>query len=191
MDGVAGVKLEIKDAESSTVYTIAHDGAVIGRERAKADIALKDEVISKRHARIFRQQGRWLLEDLGSSNGTYVLNKRISEPVELLDGLSFYLAQHRFEVSIPEDIESPTDDIAMNNTSEATLDIRASRMRKLLQEKIQETRVAPAKGITQPENFCVATILSLLQSFNDIYAKESNWIYSGCRWLTKYAYEQL
>lgn len=92
------MRLEIRDAEDQTVYDIGPEGAVLGRERAKTDISLRDESISKRHARIFQDDGGWFLEDLGSSNGTYVDEQRISGAVSIGSGMSFSLAQRRFEV---------------------------------------------------------------------------------------------
>lgn len=80
------------------VYDITSDGAVMGRERAKTDISFRDESISKRHARIYYDGGSWFLEDLGSSNGTYIDDQRVSGPVVLAQGAIFSLAQKRFEV---------------------------------------------------------------------------------------------
>jgi hypothetical protein len=104
------MRLEIKDLESSTVYDIGESGAVLGRERAKTDIALRDESISKRHARIFYEGGRWLLEDLGSSNGTWIDEQRLSVPTPLRKGAFFSLAQRRFEVLVLEAAHGATDD---------------------------------------------------------------------------------
>lgn len=92
------MRLEVRDLESSTVYDVPAGGAVIGRERAKTDIALRDESISKRHARIFLENGAWFLEDLNSSNGTFVDEVRITAPVQLGKGAVFSLAQRKFEV---------------------------------------------------------------------------------------------
>ncbi len=92
------MRLEIRDIESTKVYDIGPEGAVLGRERARTDISLRDESISKRHARIFHQDGAWLLEDLNSSNGTYVDDQRITVPVRLTQGRTFSLAQRKFEV---------------------------------------------------------------------------------------------
>ncbi|MCA9555687.1 MAG: FHA domain-containing protein, partial [Myxococcales bacterium] len=92
------MRLEIRDLEDQTVYDIGPEGAVLGRERAKTDISLRDESISKRHARIFLDDGQWFLEDLNSSNGTYVDDQRISGPVMVSSGMAFSLAQRRFEV---------------------------------------------------------------------------------------------
>src|SRR5919197_3430532 len=57
--------------------TIVIVGAiVVGRE---ADIDLGDEEISRRHARIRREGDRVAIEDLGSSNGTWVNNRRVTQ----------------------------------------------------------------------------------------------------------------
>jgi len=44
------------------------------------DVALTDEYVSTRHARFVPHNGQWYVEDLGSTNGTYVAGARISRP---------------------------------------------------------------------------------------------------------------
>jgi len=97
------MKLKIKDLQSSVVHEISAQGAVMGREKARCDIALRGGSVSKRHARIFFDNGSWLLEDLNSSNGTFINNQRISGAVMLSDGAVFSLAQMAFEVVAIED----------------------------------------------------------------------------------------
>lgn len=109
------MRLEIRDIESSMVYDIGPDGAVLGRERAKTDISLRDESISKRHARIFMDAGGWFLEDLNSSNGTYLDEQRITAPVELLQGVMFSLAQRKFEVVFMDGASASTGNGAMDD----------------------------------------------------------------------------
>lgn len=41
-------------------------------------VPLADEYISNQHARLRFHEGRWLVEDLGSTNGTYIGNQRLS-----------------------------------------------------------------------------------------------------------------
>jgi hypothetical protein len=91
-------ELEIKDVQSAATYRVADKGAIIGREGAKADIVLRNPSVSKRHAKIYADSGAWFLEDLGSSNGTFFANQRISEPVEISPGSFFALAEIQFEV---------------------------------------------------------------------------------------------
>ncbi len=57
----------------------------IGRWSAN-DIVLPSREVSRRHAQIRREGGRYLLEDCGSKNGTFLNNRRILEPQVLQDG---------------------------------------------------------------------------------------------------------
>lgn len=51
---------------------------VVGRSRA-CQVVLGDETVSRRHAELRFRDGRWMLRDLGSSNGTYVNGRRVVE----------------------------------------------------------------------------------------------------------------
>lgn len=54
-------------------YPLTRRVTVIGRDPEQADLAFpQDELISRRHAAVRRTQEEWLLEDLNSSNGTYI-----------------------------------------------------------------------------------------------------------------------
>lgn len=56
---------------------------------AKYQVAAPDELnyLSRRHAHIFNKSGRLLIEDLGSTNGTFVDSQRLADqPLELHDG---------------------------------------------------------------------------------------------------------
>jgi|GEM_PF-3488661 serine/threonine protein kinase len=57
------------------------DDFVIGRT---GNLRLADGRVSRRHARIFRQDGRYSIEDLNSSNGTFVNDQKLLD-VRLLD----------------------------------------------------------------------------------------------------------
>ena len=57
----------------------------IGRWSAN-DIVLPGREVSRQHAQIRREGGRYLLEDCGSKNGTYLNDRRILEPAVLQDG---------------------------------------------------------------------------------------------------------
>jgi hypothetical protein len=65
---------------------------VIGRD---PDLAVRIDApgVSRRHARILAEDGRFTLEDLGSKNGTYLGDQRLWSPAELADGDEFRLGQ--------------------------------------------------------------------------------------------------
>lgn len=53
---------------------------LIGRG-SDAAIRLEDDYASTRHARIVRSGDQWFVEDLGSTNGTYLGSRRITQPM--------------------------------------------------------------------------------------------------------------
>jgi pSer/pThr/pTyr-binding forkhead associated (FHA) protein len=57
---------------------------VVGRHPT-ATFPIEDTLASRRHLRLFPEGGRWVVEDLGSTNGTRVNGKRVSRHV-LSDG---------------------------------------------------------------------------------------------------------
>jgi FHA domain/Domain of unknown function (DUF1707) len=51
---------------------------VIGRSSA-CQLVLADDTVSRRHAELRFEEGRWMVRDLGSSNGTYVNGRWVTE----------------------------------------------------------------------------------------------------------------
>jgi len=47
------------------------------------DIVLADKAISRKHAEVFYRDSQWFIRDLGSSNGTFINEQRITEPIPL------------------------------------------------------------------------------------------------------------
>jgi len=92
------MKLEIKEIGSTVVHEIGPEGAILGRGRSGTDIVVRGGSVSKQHARIFHERGGWYLEDLGSSNGTYIGDKVVADPVPLAVGSNFSLGKKQFQV---------------------------------------------------------------------------------------------
>ncbi|MFC3689663.1 FHA domain-containing protein FhaB/FipA [Aquipuribacter hungaricus] len=65
-----------------TTITLGTSAITVGRA-ADCTLVIDDEFASGRHARISRQDGQWVLEDLGSTNGTYVRKEQVQGPVAL------------------------------------------------------------------------------------------------------------
>lgn len=69
----------------ATVISLTTDEAIIGRDDT-ADIVLPETTVSRRHARITASAGQRMIEDLGSQNGTWVNERRVTAPTPLADG---------------------------------------------------------------------------------------------------------
>jgi hypothetical protein len=69
--------------ESGIAYDLA-EGATLGR--GDVEIQLEDPFASTRHARISREGAIVVIEDLGSTNGTYLNEQPLSGPQPLHDG---------------------------------------------------------------------------------------------------------
>ena len=80
-------RAESQRAGMGTTVTAAYvgEGAVMGRGD-QAEIRLEDPFASSRHARLVRQGGIVVLEDLGSTNGTYLNEELVSGPQPLHPG---------------------------------------------------------------------------------------------------------
>lgn len=82
--------------------------SVIGRDPTAA-INLVDEEVSRRHALITVGEGRVIVEDLGSSNGTLIDSHPIVEETDLQPGQRLGVGQTVLELRIREPIGDPED----------------------------------------------------------------------------------
>jgi hypothetical protein len=79
--------LVLASSDGSQSYQVRAPHGVIGRGEQCA-VRIDDPAVSRRHARAEHCDGRWVLSDLGSSNGTYVGRDALAhgEARELADG---------------------------------------------------------------------------------------------------------
>src|SRR5712691_8772856 len=63
---------------AGTSMGLADEQITIGRAN-DATLVLTDDYASSRHARLFPQDGQWIFEDLGSTNGTYVDRQKVTQ----------------------------------------------------------------------------------------------------------------
>ncbi|REK88489.1 FHA domain-containing protein [Streptomyces inhibens] len=80
----APTKLVVSEG-SLTGTTVALQGQTISLGRAHdSTIVLDDDYASSRHARIYPDRdGQWIVEDLGSTNGTYLDRTRLTTPTPI------------------------------------------------------------------------------------------------------------
>jgi hypothetical protein len=86
-DGRPGLRTLVVTEGSlrGTTLSLGQAPVLIGRA-PESTLVLDDDFASARHARIFPQDGEWFVEDLGSTNGTFIGSTRVSDPVRLEAG---------------------------------------------------------------------------------------------------------
>ena len=84
--GLAGTSLRLKPG-----------GTLIGRNPEGA-LVLDDDYASGRHCRVFHDGSGWVVEDLGSTNGTFVGNRPITEPTPISPGGSIRIGRTVIEL---------------------------------------------------------------------------------------------
>ena len=62
-----------------TSLALGQAAILIGRA-PECTLVLEDDYASNRHARLFLDSGAWLVEDLGSTNGTYLGRSKVESP---------------------------------------------------------------------------------------------------------------
>jgi len=81
--------LEVLDPARTTLSAgeqiALYDGVSLGRDAA-SDVRLDEDSVSARHALVRFESGRWWVEDLGSTNGTFINEARVTGRAPLRDG---------------------------------------------------------------------------------------------------------
>jgi hypothetical protein len=65
---------------------LTEEQILLGRAN-DATLVINDDYASSRHARIFPQDGQWFVEDLGSTNGTYLDRQKLTRPTPMPVGV--------------------------------------------------------------------------------------------------------
>ncbi|HET9080436.1 MAG TPA: FHA domain-containing protein [Trebonia sp.] len=84
--GLAGVSIDLADQQIT-----------MGRAN-DATLVLNDDYASTYHARIFPQDGQWLVEDLGSTNGTYMDRQKVTRPTPVPVGVPIRIGKTVLEL---------------------------------------------------------------------------------------------
>ena len=84
--GLTGVSVDLADQQIT-----------LGRAN-DATLVLNDDYASSRHARIFPQDGQWIVEDLGSTNGTYLDRQKVTRPTPVPVGVPIRIGKTVLEL---------------------------------------------------------------------------------------------
>lgn len=83
--GPARVLVVTEGSLKGTTITLGQAPILIGRA-PECTLVLEDDFASGRHARLSLQQGTWMVEDLGSTNGTFLGRNRVQAPTPIGPG---------------------------------------------------------------------------------------------------------
>jgi predicted component of type VI protein secretion system len=81
----------------------------------ECDVVLRDRSISRKHALISRQEERWFVQDLGSTNGVTKAGQR-GERFELADGDEFLLGDLPLRFKLQAEADAPDIEFALGGT---------------------------------------------------------------------------
>jgi pSer/pThr/pTyr-binding forkhead associated (FHA) protein len=84
-------------ALAGTSLGLTNQQITIGRAN-DATLVLNDDYASSRHARLFPQDGQWVVEDLGSTNGTYLDRQKVTQPTPVPAGVPIRIGKTVLEL---------------------------------------------------------------------------------------------
>jgi hypothetical protein len=84
-------------ALAGTSIDLSDQQITIGRAN-DATLVLDDDYASSRHARLFPQDGQWIVEDLGSTNGTYLDRQKVIQPMPVPAGVPIRIGKTVLEL---------------------------------------------------------------------------------------------
>jgi hypothetical protein len=91
-------KVVVLDERGSKISTHRLAGTLqIGRA-SSCQIRPNDTYVSQMHAKISNRNGSWVVEDLGSTNGTYLNQRKVTVPTELSPGDRIRIGKTSLEV---------------------------------------------------------------------------------------------
>jgi hypothetical protein len=84
-------------ALAGTRITLGEQPITIGRAE-DSTLVITDDYASARHARLVPRSGQWLLEDLGSTNGTYLDRTKVNGPTPVPLGVPIRIGRTALEL---------------------------------------------------------------------------------------------
>jgi hypothetical protein len=84
-------------ALAGTRITLGEASITIGRAD-DSTLVLTDDYASTRHARLLSRDGQWFVEDMGSTNGTYLDRAKVTEPTPVQPGVPIRIGRTVIEL---------------------------------------------------------------------------------------------
>ena len=146
-------------------FMLDQDSLTLGRDPSN-DIVINDPQISRQHARITRQGDLMVLEDTGSTNGTFVNGMRLTGPHALANG----------------DVIGLGDAVTLTyyGISPATTEPLAGRPDVLLEQRLYEPPPPPPAHAAPPPPAYAVAPPEIAQPVEKRKGRAGLWIGCGC-----------
>ena len=96
------IALHIKiDQGKESLRRFSQPEIMIGRD-PNCDLAMMDEALSAHHARLTHHHGQWWLEDLNSTNGTFLNREKLTTAAVVITGDKFKCGNTVFAIQVEE-----------------------------------------------------------------------------------------
>lgn len=79
------ITLGLETEPDATRKSFTSAEVTIGRDK-DCDFQIEDEIVSSRHARLVYRYMQWWIEDIQSTNGTYLNDERVETPTVIIKG---------------------------------------------------------------------------------------------------------
>jgi diguanylate cyclase (GGDEF)-like protein len=99
-----GTLMVLVGADVGAAFALASSSSIIGRS-PQAQVTLEDDGISRNHARILHCKDHYELEDLSSTNGTFVGNTRVEGRIRLDEGARIQIGNTLLRFALQDQIE--------------------------------------------------------------------------------------
>ena len=135
------IALQIQDDAGGPPEIVRYDKDEVSIGRvAGNDVVLANATVSSRHARLSRENGSWLVRDVGSTNGTFVNGQRIDSPVPLREGDE--LAVGQFRIRLASGKEAPAQPAGgvppQAAPPDAALELESRKLKEKVHKKLIE-----------------------------------------------------
>ncbi len=94
--------------ETGQVFPLTQEFVTIGRKFGNTVVLVNDPKVSRHHAAITWEADRCLIQDMGSANGTFVNNQRLTKPSPLSNGDVIRVGGSSFTVQLPDADTKPS-----------------------------------------------------------------------------------
>lgn len=165
-------KLLVKlHGQGSRTIELVADSFAIGR-KADNDLAIDDQTISSHHARIVKVQSVFFVEDLKSTNGTSVNEKRI-ERHQLRDADVISIGQHRLIFQDSATADAPAPPAPVDVDMDQTMALSGGSLPPA--QPTPAARLLVTSGKTEQMEYTLTTPVALIGSQDDAAIRLTGW----------------